>query len=71
MDSPAIAELDDGMAQTLELILQTMSIQIPLCQRSGVLALLPHHRNLQVRRGQRDFDIPGITIASMLGFLSF
>jgi hypothetical protein len=68
MDSLAIAELGGCTAQTLELTLLTMLIQMPLYQKSGGLALPPHRRNLQVRRGQRDFDIPGITIASMLRF---
>jgi hypothetical protein len=71
MDSLAIVELGDCTARILELILLMMLIQMPLGQRLGGPALLPHHRNLQVRRGQRDFDIPGITIASMSGFLSF
>jgi hypothetical protein len=68
MDSPAIAELDDCMAQILELILRRTLIQMPLYQKLGGPALLPHRRNLHVRRGQRDLDIPGITIASMLRF---
>jgi hypothetical protein len=68
MDNPAIVELGGCTAQTLGLILLTTLIQMPLYQKSGGLALLPHHRNLLVRRGQRDLDIPGITIASMLGF---
>jgi hypothetical protein len=59
MGSLWMAELGGCMVRILVSILPMMLSQMLLCRTLGGLALLPHLRNLVVRREQRDLTYLG------------